>query len=124
MTFPVPYGGITVTIERPVYNRYNDVESWSYFTIDNCIEYPSGSTEGSGNTGISDLRTLIVPPDADVKATDRVVLHARGSATPPGAVGTPERRAATYSVNGVPKDWIHVFTGWHPGKTVELQKVT
>lgn len=123
MTFPFPYGGISVTIERPTFDRFNDATYDEHHTIEGCIEYPSGSTEGPMNTGVTDVRTLLVPAGADVEATDRVVLHQPGSDTPPAA-GTAERRAATYQVVGLPKDWIHAMTGWHPGISVDIQKVT
>jgi hypothetical protein len=123
MTFPFPYGGITVTVERPTYDRFNDVSGWAYHTIEECVDYPTGSDEAQPNVGISDQRTLLVPPEADIQATDRVVLHEPGEATPP-PLNSALRRKQTYSVLGVPKDWVHAMTGWHPGKTVELERVT
>lgn len=123
MTFPFPYGGISVTIERPSFDRFNDATYTPSHVIEDCVEYPSGSTEGSPNVGITDARTLLAPSGSDILATDRVVFHDPGSADPP-AVGTPERRAATYQVVGRPKDWEHAITGWTPGMTVELERVT
>jgi hypothetical protein len=102
MTFPFPYGGITVTVERPTYDRFNDVSGWAYHTIEECVDYPTGSDEAQPNV---------------------VVLHEPGEATPP-PLNSALRRKQTYSVLGVPKDWVHAMTGWHPGKTVELERVT
>lgn len=123
MTFPIPYGGITVTVERATYGRFNDPTYAAHHVVEGCLEYPSGSTEGAANTGVSNARSLIAPPGADIGPTDRVVLHMPGSATPPVA-GTPERRAATFQVVGYPKDWVHPMTGWHPGMSVDLERVT
>jgi hypothetical protein len=123
MTFPFPYGGITVTVERGTADRFNDVTYSDHHTISNCYDYPSGSDEASPNVGISDARSLLVPSGSDVQATDRIVLHAPGSATPP-PVNSPERRAVTYQVIGRPKDWTHAMTGWHPGMSVDLQRIS
>ncbi len=123
MTFPFPYGGITITVERPVYNRYNDVDHYDEHTIENCTEYPSGSDEASPNVGVSDARTLLVPSGSDIQALDRIVLHNGDDPTPP-AKGTPQRGAATYNVVGRPKDWTHAMTGWQPGMTLDIEKVT
>lgn len=122
MTFPFPYGGITVTIERSTFDRFNDATYSPHHTIENCLDYPATTSEGPMNTGVTDVRTLLVPGGSDVQATDRVVIHSPGSATPP-AVGTVARREATYSVVGRPKDWVHAMTGWNPGMTVEISKV-
>ena len=122
MTFPFPYGGITITVERPVYNRFNDVDHYDEHTIENCNEYPASSDETTENVGIRDARTLLVPSGGDVTAVDRIVLHNRDSPTPP-AKGTPERAAATYQIVGRPKDWTHAMTGWNPGMTVTLESV-
>lgn len=128
MTFPVPYGGITITIERPVYDRFNDATYTEHHKIQNCLEYPSGSEEGSlsaeggDNSAITTSRALIVPASSDILAVDRVVLHQPGEIDPPIA-GSPLRRASTYQVIGEPKDWVHAMTGWRPGMSVVLQKV-
>jgi hypothetical protein len=123
MTYPFPYGGITVTVERPTFDRFNDATYVEHHTIPDCIEFPSGSTEAAPNVGISDLRSLLIPAGSDVLAIDRIVFHQPGSLTPPAA-GTALRRANTYQVIGRPKDWIHAMTGWHPGQTVDLEKIT
>lgn len=123
MTFPFPYGGITITIERPTFDRYNDATYAEHHTIENCSEYPATSDEGVMNTGVTDVRSLLAPSGSDIQPTDRVVLHAPDSSTPPPA-GSAARRAATYQVLGRPKDWVHAMTGWAPGMSVVLQKVT
>jgi hypothetical protein len=124
MTFPFPYGGIRVTVEQPTYDRFNDVSGWTYRTIDDCVDYPDTTAEGQLNSAVVNERTLLVPADATPPtAVDRVVLHAPGEADPP-LLNTALRRAQTYSVVGVPKEWIHAMTGWKPGTTVQLQRVT
>ena len=122
MTFPFPYGGITVTVERATYDRFNDATYSDHHKVEGCVEYPSGSTETGQNVGISDLRSLIAPPGADIRALDRIVFHDPGAANPPPS--GPLRAAATYQVVGRPKDWTHAVTGWHPGMSVDLEKMT
>lgn len=121
MTFPFPYGGITVTVERPTFDRFNDAVYTAHHTIDGCVEYPATSDEVAQNVGISDVRSLLAPAGSDIEATDRVVLHDPGSPTPP--TNDTLRRAATYQVLGKPKDWTHAMTGWRPGMSVVIQKV-
>lgn len=124
MTFPIPYGGITITVERPTYDRFNDPTYTEHHIIRGCLEYPSGSEEVSGqNVGITTTRSLIVPAHSDVLATDRVVLHEANSPTPP-AQDSPLRHANTYQVKGTPKDWVHPMTGWSPGMSVILENVS
>ena len=123
MTFPFPYATISVTVERPIYDRFNDVAAWTYHRIDGCQEYPASSSETGPNVGISDVRSLLAPSGSDIQAIDRVVLHAPGAEEPP-PLNSPARRAVTYQVIGRPKDWTHAMSGWRPGMSVDLEKVT
>lgn len=121
MTFPFPYGGITVTVVRPVYDRFNDATWTDIHDIAGCQEYPATTSESSSNVGIRDVRTLLVPGGSDVKATDRIVLWEDGAtAKPTGEL----RKRMTYNVIGRPKDWTHAMTGWNPGMSVELERVS
>ena len=121
MTFPVPYGGITITVVRPTYDRFNDATWNDHHDIENCIEYPASTSEGDAKTAVRDVRTLVLPSHSDLLPIDRVVLWERvAPAKPTGEL----RKASTYSVIGLPKDWVHHMTGWAPGMTAEIVKVT
>jgi hypothetical protein len=105
MTIPLPYGGISVTVQRATFDRFNDATYVDHHTIDGCLEYPTGSTEN--NMAVTDSRVLLVPTGSDIVPTDRVKLG-----------------PLTYQVQGLPKDWTDPFTGWQPGMQVTLERVS
>lgn len=103
---PLPYGGITVTVQRATVDRFNDKVYADHHTIDGCLEYPTGSDEQGGVT-VTDRRTLLVPSGSDVVPSDRIKLG-----------GVP------FQVDGLPTDWVDPFTGWSPGMSVSLMRVS
>lgn len=104
MSLPLS-GGLTVTIQRAVYDRYNDAVYADHHTIGGCLEYPTGSTEVGA--AVTDRRTLLVPDDSDVLPSDRIVLG-----------------GLIYQVDGLPTNWNDPFTGWSPGMSVSLMRVS
>lgn len=105
MTLPLPHGGVTVTVQRATFDRFNDATYADHHDIPGCIEYPQESTEA--NMAVTDARVLLVPHASDILATDRVRLG-----------------GLAYQVQGLPQDWIDPFTGWTPGMRVFLERVT
>lgn len=101
---PLP-GGITVTVQRPTFDRFNDATYSDHHTISGCVEYPNESPEVG--PAVWDNRALLVPPGSDIQHTDRVVM---------GGV--------VYQVNGQPKEWVDPVSGWNPGTQAYLTRVT
>lgn len=99
------FGGITVTVQRAIYDRYSDATYTDHHTVEGCLEYPTDSVENGA--ALTDLRTLLTPNGADIKHTDRVLI-----------------RGVAYQVRGLAKEWIDPFTGWSPGTQVDLERVT
>lgn len=105
MSLPLANGGISVTVQRATYDRYNDATYADHHTIDGCLEYPNDSTEA--DVAVTDSRTLLTPVDADIIPTDRILMG-----------------GLLYQVQGLPKAWADPFTGWAPGKQVSLERVS
>lgn len=106
MTMPMQFGGITVTVQRAVYDRFNDAAYTDHHTIDGCLEYPTGSTEAAAGA-VTDSRMLLAPTGSDIVPSDRIRLG-----------------GLLYQVSGLPKDWADPITGWSPGMEVSLERVT
>lgn len=105
MTLPLSHGGITITVQRATFSRFNDATYADHHTIPGCIEYPQESTEV--DMAVTDARIVLVPHASDILATDRIRLG-----------------GLDYQVQGLPKDWTDPFTGWEPGMQVSLVRVT
>lgn len=105
MTLPLPYGGISVTVQRAEYDRWNDATYTDHHVIGGCLEYPAGSVES--DNAMTDNRMLLAPIGSDIKHTDRIKM-----------------RGLTFQVEGLPKEWVDPFTGWAPGMEVVLRRVT
>lgn len=103
MTFP--YGGVSVTVQRASYDRYNDPTYTDHHDIPNAFVYSVSSVESG--LAVTDRRAMIVPSGSDVQPTDRI------------KVGT-----VIFQVKGLPEDWVHPLTGWAPGMEVSLERVT
>lgn len=118
-------GSTRVTIQRATSDNYNDRTWTDHHQIDGCVITPITGTEiaNSGGIELTDNRNLFAPVGADVTAYDRVLVHPVGVVTVPSNDHTT-RRANTYEVVGTPTDWLNIFTGWHPGIQVALQKVS
>lgn len=102
---PLPYGGITVTVQRAVFDRWNDATYTDHHQISGCLEYPASSTEA--DNAVTDSRVLLAPNGADILSTDRILIH-----------------GLAYQVQGLPKSWTDPFTGWDPGMQVDLVRVS
>ena len=105
MTLPLPHGGISITVQRATYSRFNDATYTDHHDISGCIEYPQESTEA--DAAVTDNRVLLVPHASDIVATDRVRMN-----------------GLLYQVQGLPQDWADPFTGWTPGMRVFLERVS
>ena len=66
----------------------------------------AGEQIGQGRIAVTSGLTLYVPPGADVLPSDRF-----------------EVRGAVWEVEGEPAVWRSPFTGWEPGREVELTRV-
>lgn len=100
---------ITVTVRRGgVDPRTQDPLPKQTHTIDGCAWAPryANETTGLSNTVITGL-TLFCPYDADIRATDEVVL--------------PDDNRV-WVVDGEPGDWRDPFSGWRAGTEVALSR--
>jgi len=105
VTLPLSHGGVTITVQRATFDRFNDATYTDHHDIAGCIDYPQDSTEV--DSAVTDRRVVLVPHASDILPTDRVKL------------GT-----LVYQVQALPKDWTDPFTGWQPGMQVVLERVT
>jgi hypothetical protein len=105
MSLPLSYGGISVTVQRATFDRFNDATYVDHHVIDGCLEYPTGSDER--DQAVTDNRTLLVPIGSDIVPSDRVKLG-----------------GLLFQVQGLPTAWADPFTGWSPGKSVNLERVS
>lgn len=108
MTHPF---GITVTVlgetSRTV---HGDRTQASVGVIERCAFAPGGSTEDNDQRAqVTATGTLYVPPSTvPITAQSRIQL-------PDGTV---------WLVDGVPQEWKNPFTGWYPGREIQLRRVT
>lgn len=107
-----PYGE-TVTRIRvtpggrdPYGDPIGDVEE--HVDITGCAVAPrqAGEQIGAGRIAVTSGLTVYVPPGADVLPSDRI-----------------EVRGVVYEVEGEPAEWRSPFTGWEPGREVQLIRV-
>lgn len=110
MNFP---HGVTVTVQRATQDRFGDRTYADHHDVAGCAVSPRSGDGRSASSEAGENRTTVIvgltlycPPDADILATDRVVL-------PDGA----------YQVIGQPGRWASPFTGWAPGTEVALERV-
>lgn len=68
--------GQTITVQRAGVDRYGDTLASTTHTIDGCVLAPVSSTETTTleDQVTSRMTVHVLDPDADVHATDRVVL--------------------------------------------------
>lgn len=108
--------GITVTVMRMVEDKFGGYTAGPTHQVGPCGFEATG---GSGRPGsrerdtetsdtVTRIALLYMPPGADVRPTDRVIL--------------PD--ATTWQVVGDIATFSSPFTGWTPGTTVQLQRVT
>ena len=76
--------------------------------IEDCAFDPGGSDEPveAGRQAVITKPTVFAPFGSDIEAADRLIV-----------------RGKTYSVEGNPGDYRSPFTGWEPGRVVELKLV-
>jgi len=105
--------GETVTVQRPTTttNRYGDtVRSTTVTTHDvtHVAVAPAGQDEDPINRTTGEVADfdLYCSPDADITATDRVVV-----------------RGGTFEVIGPPAVWVSPYTGREPGLVVRVKRV-
>jgi hypothetical protein len=132
-TLPLKSGGTTITILHPLRTAYGDTSWDDGKTITGCMYFPSFSNRGrimwrgeqtaNGDDVVLAMRTLYMPFDTVIAATDRVLVH------PPGLdlisqIDDLTRREGTYDVMGEPMYWQNQLTGWAPCCEVALLRVT
>lgn len=107
-----PYGETAVRIRTtpggrdPYGDPIGDVETRTDIT--GCAVAPrqAGEQIGQGRIAVTSGVTLYLPPGADVLPSDRF-----------------EVRGAEWEVEGEPAVWRSPFTGWEPGREVQLTRV-
>ncbi|WP_027944032.1 hypothetical protein [Amycolatopsis taiwanensis] len=102
--------GHTITVSRPAgVNRYGDPLPATEHTIGDCVLAPHGSVEITERSDqVTTHLTVYTRVDADVTATDRVVL----------ADGT------RWQVSGEPQRWRNPFTDAGGVCQIDLERVT
>lgn len=110
-----PYGD-TVTRLRPTaaidpYSGEATDADWTdpdVLDVPGCAFDPGGSSEPAevGRGSVTTSPTLYAPTEADIRASDRVVVRGR-----------------TWQVDGDPALWMHPMTGWAAGLVVNLKGV-
>lgn len=110
MTFPV---GIPVTLIKRVKgapDAYGN-DTWTEARTDTRGVFNPGTSAElvQGQDVLTVQPTLVVPVGTDVAFTDAIEIPTGGD---------------RYEVDGSPNNMINVFTGWNPGITVRLRKVT
>jgi hypothetical protein len=103
-----PVGVIRPTTETDRYQNvvlvYGDTAT---HTIGHCAFDPGGTNEVlDGRTAVITRPTLYLPPDADLRASDRVVVRGR-----------------TFDVDGEPAVWTNPYDGHTKGVVVPLGEV-
>ncbi|MEV4670975.1 hypothetical protein AB0K34_04910 [Actinomadura sp. NPDC049382] len=107
-----PHGETVVRIRvtpggrDPYGDPIGDVETRTDVT--GCAVAPrqAGEQIGQGRIAATSGVTIYVPPDTDVLPSDRF-----------------EVRGAVWEVDGEPAVWRSPFTGWEPGREVQLTRV-
>lgn len=102
--------GITVTVRRTPKDRYGDAtDTTSSHAIEGCGWWPEGSTEDTDRRDtVVTRRRLATPPDPDLLPADEVEF-------PDGT---------RWDVHGAVEPWNSPLTGWKPGATALLTRVT
>lgn len=106
--FGLPFG-ITVTVQRQAEDRFGNFTTTGEHQVGPCAFEPTPSQElTEQRETVTRNARLFVPPGADIQPTDRVLL-------PDGS---------RWSVSGDVLQFANPFTGWTPGGTVQLERVT
>lgn len=108
-------GGVDVTVQRATFDRFNDATYADHHVIKGCLEFPNTSAHRDlpaqagdlENQAVTDGRTLLFPPGSDIVPSDRIRLD-----------------GVLFQVVGLPKEWSDPFTGWTPGGSAALERVT
>jgi hypothetical protein len=105
-----PYGETVTRIRSVERDEFGDPigDAEPNLDIPGCGVAPrqAGEQIGQGRIAVTSGLTLYVPPGADVLPSDRF-----------------EVRGAVWEVAGEPAVWRSPFTGWEPGREVELTRV-
>ena len=105
-----PYGETVTRIRSVERDEFGDPIGGAEPNLDipGCGVAPrqAGEQIGQGRIAVTSGLTLYVPPGADVLPSDRF-----------------EVRGAVWEVTGEPAVWRSPFTGWEPGREVELTRV-
>ena len=102
--------GATVTVERPGgLTRHGDRLPSTSHKVSGCAVYPNSTAEElSQRDTVVDNWTLLAPFDADITATDIVILP----------------NGNRYEVDGAPGGFSSPYTGWRPGQRIVLRAVS
>jgi hypothetical protein len=101
--------GITVTVQRQTQDRFGNFTTASEHQVGPCAFEPTSTQELTDRREtVTRPARLFIPPGADIVPTDRIVL-ADGS---------------RWSVVGDVQPFANPFTGWAPGGTVQIERVT
>lgn len=105
-----PYGETVTRIRSVERDQFGDPIGAAEPDLDipGCGVAPrqAGEQIGQGRIAVTSGLTLYVPPGADVLPSDRF-----------------EVRGAVWEVEGEPAVWRSPFTGWEPGREVQLTRV-
>jgi hypothetical protein len=115
-----PYG-VAVEVLTSTRDNHGDTVDTVRGVIAGCGIAPETSTEDNDNRAQVDTRTTVYAPYSPVTvgAQDKVRI------LPPGDL-SPEAKAALpkWHVDGEPGEWANPFTGWRPGRVIQLRRVT
>jgi hypothetical protein len=105
-----PYGETVVRIRSAGRDQFGDPTGPAVpdLSIPGCAVAPrqAGEQIGQGRIAVTSGLTLYVPPGPDILPSDRI-----------------EVRGVVYEVEGEPAEWRSPFTGWEPGREVQLTRV-
>lgn len=100
---------VTITVSRPTRDAFGDVTTAVRHTVADCAVIRRASTEqGDRRESVTRDLGVLVPGDADIRATDIVTVPGEGA----------------FQVLGAPVSWRSPLTGWDPGVLVTLRQVT
>jgi hypothetical protein len=105
-----PFGVQVQVFGEATRTVHGDTTRTQVGVIDGCAVAPAGSSEDNDQRAqVVANAVLFVPPSTvPITAQSRVRL-------PDGT---------EWLVEGVPQDWRNPFTGWYPGREIQLRRVT
>lgn len=102
--------GVTVKVMYTTQDVHGDEVEHLRGLIEGCALAPTSSIEDNDNRAQVDTRMALYAPYSPVEVRDQDKIRVEPTGT-------------SWHVEGEPEEWANAFTGWQPGRVINVRRV-